>query len=219
MRRNITIVRLGYLALAFFLSGAIAMAQTITGSVRGTIIDPSGAVVAGANVTITNLGTGVIAHTVSDKSGLYSFEYLVIGDYTITATAPGFNTDSIGPFPVQIDQVVTADARLRVGAASDTVSVTAGQSLLLNAENSSISTSISANTLENMPMDGQNIQIATLYVPGSINPNSSLMGGPQGTERDAYTVNNGAPSDAQPSFNGNRQQSNSYILEIGRAHV
>ena len=64
-----------------------------------------------------------------------------------------------------------------------------------------------------MPLDGLNVQTATLYLPGSVNPNSALMGGTQGTERDAYTVHEGAPSDVQPSFNGNRQQSNSYILD------
>jgi hypothetical protein len=64
-----------------------------------------------------------------------------------------------------------------------------------------------------MPLDGLNVQTATLYMPGSVNPNSALMGGTQGTERDAYTVHEGSPSDVQPSFNGNRQQSNSYILD------
>ena len=64
-----------------------------------------------------------------------------------------------------------------------------------------------------MPLDGLNVQTATLYMPGSVNPNSALMGGTQGTERDAYTVHEGAPSDVQPSFNGNRQQSNSYLLD------
>ena len=199
--------------VVLFLGGTVALAQTITGSVRGTVTDPSGAVVPGATVTIINTGTGVIGHTVSDKSGLYNFEFLVIGEYTVTATANGFDTASIGPFRIQIDQIATANAQLQVGTTSTTVSVSGASSELLNTENSTVSTSISATALENMPMDGQNVQIATLYVPGSINPNSSLMGGQQGTERDAYTTSNGGPSDVQASFNGNRQQSNSYILD------
>ena len=189
------------------------MAQTVTGSVRGIVWDPAGAVVPAASVTITNTSTGVTGHTISDKSGLYDFEFLVLGNYTVRATAPGFDTGMVGPFQVQIDQMVSADVKLQIGKASTTVSVTGDQALLLNTENSTISTSISSTTLENMPLDGLNVQTATLYVPGSVNPNSALMGGTQGTERDAYTVHEGAPSDVQPSFNGNRQQSNSYLLD------
>src|ERR1035437_3148699 len=136
MRRNITIVRLVCLALALFLSGAAATAQTVTGSVRGTVTDPSGAVVAGATVAVTNTGTGVTTNTVTDKSGLYSVGFLVLGNYTVTATAPGFETASVGPFIVQVDQIVTADAKLEVGPASTTVNVQADQSLLLDIENS-----------------------------------------------------------------------------------
>jgi hypothetical protein len=199
--------------IVLLLSGAVAVAQTITGSVRGTVTDPSGAVVAGAKVAVTNTATGVITRTVTDKSGLYNVGFLVLGNYTVTATATGFETASVGPFIVQIDQIVTADAKLSVGKASTTVNVSAGQSLLLDTENSTISTSISSSTLENMPMDGLNIQQATLFVPGAINPSAAAMGGQLGTGRDAYTPHEQGPMDAIPSFNGNRQQSNSYILD------
>jgi len=211
MSRKWTAMWLCFLVL--FLSGTVAMAQTVTGSVRGIISDQTGAVVPGARVTIANTGTGVMGQTVSDKSGLYDFEFLVLGDYNVSATAQGFDTGVVGPFHVQIDQIVTADVKLQIGKASTTVSVTGDQALLLNTENSTISTSISSTTLENMPLDGLNVQTATLYLPGSVNPNSALMGGTQGTERDAYTVHEGSPSDVQPSFNGNRQQSNSYLLD------
>ena len=76
MRRNMSVVWLVCLALALFLGGAAATAQTVTGSVRGTVTDPSGAVVAGATVTVTNTGTGVTNQTVTDKSGLYSVGFL-----------------------------------------------------------------------------------------------------------------------------------------------
>jgi len=199
--------------IVLLLSGAVAVAQTITGSVRGTVTDPSGAVVAGAKVAVTNIGTGVTTRTATDKSGLYNVGFLVLGNYTVTATAPGFETSSVGPFIVQIDQIVTADAKLQVGKASTTVNVVADQSLLLDTENSTVSTSISATELENMPIDGLNIQEATLFVPGAINPAASSMGGQLGTGRDAFTPHEEGPADAIPSFNGNRQQSNSYILD------
>ena len=201
------------LILSLCLGGVMSMAQTVTGSVRGIVSDQTGAVLSGADVTITNASTGVTGHTITDKGGLYSFEFLVLGNYTVSVSAPGFESGTVGPFLVQADQIVTANAKLQVGRSSTTVSVAADQSLLLNTANSTVSTSISSGTLENMPLDGLNVQSATLYMPGSINPNAALMGGSQGTERDAYTVHEGAPSDVQPSFNGNRQQSNSYLLD------
>ncbi len=207
-----------YLAALFcivlLLSGAVAVAQTITGSVRGTVTDPSGAVVAGAKVAVTNTATGVVTRTVTDKSGLYNVAYLVLGNnYTVTVAAPGFDTATVGPFILQIDQIVTADAKMQVGKASTTVNVVGDQALLLDTENSTISTSISATELENMPIDGLNIQEATLFVPGAINPSASAMGGQLGTGRDAFTPHEEGPADAIPSFNGNRQQSNSYVLD------
>src|ERR1035438_10189317 len=198
MRRNMSVVWLFCLALALFLSGAAATAQTVTGSVRGTVTDPSGAVVAGATVAVTNTGTGVTTNTVTDKSGLYNVGFLVLGNYTVSVTAPGFETATVGPFIVQIDQIVTADVKMQVGIASTTVNVVADRSLLLNTENSTVSTSISANTLQNMPMEGLSVQIATLFVPGSTNPNSASMGGQQGTGRDAYTPHQAEPADAIP---------------------
>jgi hypothetical protein len=200
------------LTLALFLGGAPTVAQTVTGSVRGIVTDSSGAVVAGATVTVTNIATGVAARTLSDQSGVYNVGFLVLGDYTVIATAPGFETASIGPFHVQIDQIVTADPKLSVGKASTTVNVTTDQSLLLNTENSTISTSISNNILDSMPLGAQNVQIATLMVPGAYNFNSSSMTSAMGFERDAYQQYS-EPGDDQPSFNGNRQQANNYTLD------
>jgi hypothetical protein len=187
-------------------------AQTINGSIRGTVTDPSGAVIAGASVVATNVDTGVTTKTVTNKSGLYNVQFLPIGNYKVSMTAPGFDTTVIGPFALNIDQIASMNAKLAIGASQDTVSVD-GSNSLLDTTNSTISTSISSETLQNMPLNGLNVQIATLFVPGAINPNVSSMGGTQGTERDAYTTHAAEPADAQPSFNGNRQQANSYILD------
>ncbi len=193
-------------------AGVRIEAQTITGSIRGTVTDPSGAVVPGAKVTAVNVATGVASTTVSNKSGLYNFQFLVIGQYKIMATAPGFDTQQMGPFDLQIDQIASIDAKLNVGRSSVTVDVDTAASLL-ETQSSTVSTSISSETLENMPLNGLNVQIATLFVPGAVNPNASAMAGVQGTERDALTTHGAEAADAVPSFNGNRQQANSYILD------
>jgi outer membrane receptor protein involved in Fe transport len=214
MQGKLTLMWLRCLALILMLGfgGARSEAQTITGSIRGTVTDPTGAVIAGAQVTARNIDTGVTLHTVSNSSGLYNFQFLVIGNYKVIATSPGFDSQEMGPVQLQIDQVASIDAKLRVGKTSETVSVGA-TGVLLDTQSSTISTSINSQTLENMPLNGLNVQIATLFVPGSTNPNSASMGGTMGTERDAYSTHGAEPANAIPSFNGNRQQANSYILD------
>jgi hypothetical protein len=189
----------------------MAVAQTITGSIRGTVTDPSGAVVAGANVTATNVATNVETKAVTNRDGLYNFQFLNLGDYTISATATNFNTASIGPFQLQIDQIANIDVKLTVGTASTTVNVAAGAGAILNTENATLGTSISSNQLQNMPLPGLNAVYATMFVPGAVNPTLSAMGGFAGTERNNLD-SSGAPSGI-PSFNGNRQQGNNFVLD------
>src|ERR1700735_4261935 len=148
--------------------GVAAIAQTITGSVRGTVTDPNGAMVVGARVTATNVDTGVASTTVVDRSGLYTFQFLTIGNYTITATASGFDTASVGPLRLQIDEIAKVDLGLRIGSASTTVNIASTTSPLLNTENATLGTSISSYTLESMPLNSLNVIISTLYTPGAV---------------------------------------------------
>ncbi|MGC2512379.1 MAG: carboxypeptidase-like regulatory domain-containing protein, partial [Acidobacteriaceae bacterium] len=100
MKRNRVLAWFCCIGLLFFCT-SIAVAQTITGSIRGTVTDPSGAVVAGANVTATNVATGVTSQTVTNHDGLYNFQFLNLGNYTISASASGFTTSSTSPFRLQ----------------------------------------------------------------------------------------------------------------------
>lgn len=195
--------------VVLLMSGVAAMAQTITGAIRGTVTDPSGAVVSGATVTATNVETGVATTTTSNRTGLYNFQFLSVGNYTITATAKGFSTVSVGPFSLSIDQTAKIDTKLQVGKSATTVKVAADTAPLLNTEDATVNTTISSNTLKNMPLNGQNVQFATLFVPGAIDPTASFMSSSLGTERDA----GGSVAAAIPSFSGNRQQGNDYILD------
>ncbi len=204
MRREL--IATWFCCIVLFLSGAVSVAQTITASVRGTVTDPSGAVVTGADVTATNVATGVASHTTTNKSGLYNFQFLTLGNYTITAIASGFNAATIGPFHLQIDQIAKIDAKLSVGTASTAVKVAPDAGAILNTENATLGTSISANTLQSMPLPGLNVQYATMFVPGALNPEIASMGGLQGSYRNTS-------EDGVPSFNGNRNQSNNFVLD------
>lgn len=185
------------------LGSATMVAQTITGSVRGTVTDSSGAVVSGASVTVTNVATGVATSTVTNASGLYNFQFLTLGNYTVTASASGFNASTTNPFHLQVDQIAKVDVKLSVGSASTTVKVEAGAGSVLNTENATLGTSISANQLQSMPLPGQNALYSALFVPGAVNPTAASMAS-------AYRVTSW---DQIPSFNGNRQQGNNFVLD------
>ena len=92
-----------------------ALAQTITGRITGSVLDQSGAAVPGASVTALNVATGVNTTTRSDQSGIYNFQFLPIGNYTVTATAAGFQKTTVGPLTLEIDQIARIDVKLTVG--------------------------------------------------------------------------------------------------------
>jgi hypothetical protein len=183
-----------------------ASAQTITGTVVGTVTDPSGAVVAGAAVTATNVTTGVATRGVSNSQGLYSIRFLPIGSYTLAISAPGFSATTAGPFNLEIDQIAKVDAVLHVGNASTTVNVASDVSPVLQTQDATLESTISSNALANLPLNGLNFQSATLFVPGAVNPSMSSMASADGNERNVDWY-------GTPSFNGNRAQTNNYVLD------
>ncbi len=213
MKRHSNVLIRIFCCLLLLSTCSVIGAQTITGSVRGTVTDPSGAVVPGAEITATNTATGVATHTTADRSGLYNIQFLPIGRYTIEATSKGFSTTSIAPFRLQIDQIAKIDVTLQVGKAATTVSVAASTAPILNTENATLGTTISSNTLQNIPLNGQNVNFATMFVPGAVNPTVGAMGGLQGSERDTSIGGSGQGAQATPSFSGNRQQANNYVLD------
>ncbi len=190
------------------IGGMAAWAQTVTGSIRGTVVDPSGAAVPAAQVSARNVNTGVITTTKTDRSGSYNFESLTIGTYVVAAKKVGFNMTNNSPFSLEIDQIAKIDMKLAVGDVSMTVEVTSDSGAILQTEDASLGTTITANTLESMPLPGQNFATATVFVPGAVLPTYSSLGTTQGTERDtSFTLS------TQPSFNGNRMQTNNYIFD------
>lgn len=194
------------IAVVLALTGGCAAAQTITGAIRGSVTGPRGGAVAKATIAVTNVATGVRSSTAPDASGLYNFQFLPIGFYTITVSAPGFKSASVRRMPLEIDEIAQVNFKLQLGAVSTTVSVSAEQSSILQARNPTLGTTVTANTIEGLPLGGLNIQTAGIFVPGAVNPTFDQMSGPSGIERDTSSA-------TIPSFNGNRQQGNSYILD------
>jgi len=192
--------------LSLCLSVLQGMAQTVTGTIRGTITDPSGAIVSGATVTATNTASSVATVTRTNGTGEYSIRFLQIGQYTVTVSAAGFATANYGPFALEIDQTAKVDIPLSVGSATTKVEVSGQMQPILNTESATLGESFSENTINSVPLNGRDFSQLTVYTPGAVAPGFSSFGGSDSTERNIDAGN-------QVSVDGNRQQANNYLLD------
>ena len=192
----------------------VSRAQTITGSVNGTVTDPSGAVIPNARVTAANTETGVTTETTTNNDGIYNIRFLQIGNYKVTITAQGFAVTTYGPFALETGQNAKIDAKLGLENQQQKVSVEAEVTPLLNTENPTLATTLDTRAIENIPLVGRNLTAITMFLPGSVStqPNSfvsnAAVSGPLSGNNPA-----GASSGASVSVNGNRQQANQYLLD------
>ncbi|MGC1461143.1 MAG: carboxypeptidase regulatory-like domain-containing protein [Terracidiphilus sp.] len=188
------------------IGGSVGMAQTVTGAVRGTITDPSGAIISGANVTATNIASGVATTTKTNDTGEYSIRFLQIGEYELTVTAHGFGNASYGPFSLEIDQTAKIDIPLKIGSTVVNVDVSGEMQPILNTENASLGETFTENTINNIPLNGRDYTQLTVYTPGAVAPGFNSFGMQDSSERSTDANN-------EVSVNGNRQQSNNYLLD------
>jgi hypothetical protein len=178
-------------------------AQTVTGSITGTVTDPSGAAISNAHVTAHNLDTGVDTTRTSNGTGLYRIDFLPIGRYQVTIEAEGFEKDVLQPFTLEVLQTPTINVQMKVGSSVTTVSVS-DAATILNTTNPTLGSTFSTRSIENLPLNGLDFSALTLYMPGSVD-----TGGTSGTtsiERSTSYLDT-------PNMNGNRAQSNNYTLD------
>jgi Carboxypeptidase regulatory-like domain len=141
-----------------------AQSTTATGSVQGTVTDPSGAVVSGAKITITNKDTGQTLHATTSSAGQYNSGALVPGDYSVRAEAAGFKTTEEGVV-VKVGVVSGINLSLEVGAANTVVTV-AEQSVAVNTEQPSVQGVLNKDQIENLPVNGRNFLDLAQLEPG-----------------------------------------------------
>lgn len=113
-------------AVAVLAMGAAAYSQHTTASVSGTITDASGGVISGADVTLMNVETSVVAHTTTNGSGYFSFQFVTPGQYTMTVTKPDFKKVVLPVFYLVVNQRLTENETLNVGAENETRPIRAG---------------------------------------------------------------------------------------------
>src|SRR5499425_2095372 len=145
----------------FLLAALPAVAQTQAG-ISGVIHDPSGAVIPGVMVTVTNPATNFSRSAISNEAGVYNFPVLQPGIYNIKVELPGFRTIQQNGVELQVQQSARIDFTLQVGEVSQTVEV-AGTNTLIATENATVGTVIENKRIVEMPLNGRNfLQLASL---------------------------------------------------------
>ncbi len=130
-------------------------AQIDMGSVTGTVVDASRAIVPQANLTLTNNATGVVQKVKSSKSGTYVFEAVPPGTFALKVEAKGFQVYLANGIQVHVQSTVTIDATLAVGSVSQQVTVTAAAPLL-QAEDASLGQTVNSAAVNDLPLNGRN---------------------------------------------------------------
>ncbi len=134
-----------------------AFAQRTTGTLRGQVLDPQGAVVGGASVTVTSEATGVSQVVTTSSAGTWNLPTMLPGKYTVTVAASGFSKFTSKEVPVLVDQDNVSDAHLSLGSASEVVEVAAAAAQI-ETTSSSLNNNFDANQVQNVPVVG-----GTLY--------------------------------------------------------
>ena len=145
---------------------AATFAQTTvsTGSIQGTITDPSGAVVSGARVTVRNKGTDQTVATTTNSSGTYASGALIPGDYVVRVEGAGFKTLEI-PVTVQVNVTSAANGKLTVGESAQVVEVQAS-GVVVNTEQASVQGVLTSQQIDNLPINGRNFLDLAQLEPG-----------------------------------------------------
>jgi outer membrane receptor protein involved in Fe transport len=171
MRHSIWLFRILLLAAVLgFLAAAGTSAQEATGRIVGTVTDPTGAAIAGAKVTVTNVATQISEETRTDKDGFYEVPSLPIGSYDVTIEMAGFRKQVFARQTLQINQSLRLDAKLVVGERNETVEVTA-QAPDVETLNQTIGASVMGQTIQQAPLNGRNVLDLAKLQPGVMETN------------------------------------------------
>ena len=189
--------------MLFCLAGTSAFTQQ-NSQIEGSVVDSSGAAVPGAKVALLQTSTGFSSTAESNGSGLFSFPGLNVGTYTLTVTAPGFQTYKEPGLVVNISQTLRADVKLTLGSATETVTVEAN-ALQVQTDSNVVSTLINAEQISEIATENRNFAaLAALgmgvssALPDSNTPTSVAA---------SFTI----------SVNGLRQSHNIWLIDGGEA--
>jgi hypothetical protein len=178
-----------------------AWSQEVTANIVGTVTDPSGAPIKGADVVATDAERGTTWKALTNDTGDYNILRLPIGSYTVKVTASGFETVTHAPFTLVLNQTARVDIPMKVGHVATEVEVISSAPLL-QTESTEVSTLIDAHTNVSLPLASRNYLQLSLLAPGvtAVDPDGM---------RSAQNMLNSE----RPFINGNREQANEYLID------
>src|SRR4051794_35756942 len=189
-------------AALIVIAAAWLTAQTITGSITGTVTDPSGAIITNVRIIATNIGTNVTYTAVTNEAGVFNIPFLPVGQYKVEAEQRGFKKSVLGPFALEVNQIARIDVKLEVGEVTQSVEITA-IAPILQTESTQTGASLTAETVSSIPLNGRNFASLTQLIPGAISTSPNAMN----------TSARAQGGGSRPQVNGNREQTNNFLLD------
>jgi len=192
-----SLARCFFLLLLVFSTG---FAQESTGTISGTVTDPSGAVIPQASIVITNVQTGVVRKETTNSSGLFVVTNLAVGNYGLTAEAHGFKKFEATQIRLDVNDRLTIPVHLEIGGTTETVSVNESGAQL-QMQSAELSDLIGARQTQALPLNGRVFSQLVMLVPGVVSENGTIGNGV------------GISSDTTVSINGSQSNSNLWLLD------
>src|SRR5205823_2387694 len=155
---------LGCFSVAVLATACLAQTTISTGSIQGTITDPSGAVVGGAKVSIRNRGIGQSIETTTTSSGTYASGALIPSPYLVRVEAKGFRTVEL-PVTVQVGVTAAANIQMQLGQSSEIIEVQ-GSQVSVNTEQATVQGVLTAQQIDQLPINGRNFLDLAQLEPG-----------------------------------------------------
>jgi len=198
-----TLLTLWALFVSSFISIS-AYSQNSQGTILGHLEDASGAAVAAAKVTLTNLNTSVTARFTSNSSGDYVFVNIIPGTYKLKVEHDGFKTEVSGDLILEVDQTLRQDFRLQPGAVRETIMVVANAQMV-QTDNTTTGNVLDQKAIEELPSSGRDFNNLLGLVAGA----GTVSGGSQ-----LYWANHGLNNTfTEVSLNGERPESVSFMVD------
>ncbi len=154
-------------ALLLLLVAVPASAQKITATLRGTVTDPQGAAIAGAQVTVKNEGTGLTRSALTNSAGIYSFAELPVGSYRVDVTYTGFKSEARSKIVLNVAETRAVDVQLQTGGVSEVVDVEVA-AVAVKTVGADVSGLVSGEEARELPLNGRNFMQLTLLQPGVV---------------------------------------------------
>ncbi|GAC1665943.1 MAG: TonB-dependent receptor [Candidatus Acidiferrum sp.] len=192
------------MATVVLLLAGSARAQ-FSGNIQGTVVDQNGGAIAQAKITLVNVATKVTAETTTDASGNYRFVSLAPGSYTVSAEAAGFGRTET-PATLETGQDLNIPIALKVGTATDTVTITDEAPLVNSAETRNQMT-LETQELSTLPLNGRNMISLVTLAPGVTG--RGVTGGAPGSGLDNYSTE----TTVEASANGQGGVSNMWVID------